>query len=92
MKKVLDNEMLDIFEYNTSKKDIIEIILIEKARIVDKNTNKEYFNDTFLKITNRKGETRVLDLVAHIDITEIFDNFEIICTKKTKEKPIFIGQ
>ena len=92
MKKVLDNEQCDIFEFNSSKHDIVEIVLIEKAKIKDIKTEKEYFNDTFLLITNRKGVTRILDLKSHIDITNLFKNFEIIVGAKTKEKPIFIGQ
>lgn len=92
MKKVLDNEKIDIFEYKTSKLDIVEIILLENVKIKDKKTKKEYFNDTFLLITNRKGETRILDLISNIDITDIFKNFEIVFNKKSKQKPIFIGQ
>lgn len=92
MKKVVNNDLVDIFEFNATNKDIVNITLIEKARIVHKDTQKEYLNGTFLQITNRKGDTRILDLVAHADITEIFKNFEIQETKKTKIKPIFIGQ
>ena len=92
MKKVLDNEKVDIFEYNTSKNDIVEIILLENVKMKDRKTEREYFNDTFLLITNRKGVTRVLDLVSHIDITDIFKNFEIVLNKKSKKKPIFVGQ
>lgn len=92
MKKVLDNKEMDIFEYKTSKYDIVEIILLENVKMKDIKTEREYFNDTFLLITNRKGVTRVLDLKSHIDITDIFKNFEIVFDKKSKQKPIFIGQ
>lgn len=92
MKKVLNNNKVDIFELNTDKNDIMEIILVENAKIMCKEDNKEYSNSHFLKITNRKGDTRVLDLVANIDITNVFDKLEILYSKKTKEKPIFIGQ
>lgn len=92
MKKILDNEKVDIYEYKTSNIDIVEIILLENVKMKDIKTGKEYFNDTFLLITNRKGVTRVLDLISHIDITNMFSNFEIVFNKKSKEKPIFIGQ
>ena len=92
MKKVIDNDKIDIFEFNSSKKDIINIILLENVKLRDIKTKKEYFNDTFLLITNRKGETRTLDLKAHIDITDIFNNFEVVFNKKSKKKPIFIEQ
>lgn len=92
MKKVLDNEKIDVFEYKTSKYDIVEIVLLENVKMKDIKTEREYFNDTFLLITNRKGVTRVLDLKSHIDITDICKNFEIVFNKKSKQKPIFIGQ
>lgn len=92
MKQLVNNGVVDIFEFNNSKKDIVEIILIENAKIMNKKTKDKYFNSTFLKITNRKGEFRILDLMSSLDITNIFENFELSYSKKTKEKPIFIGQ
>ena len=91
MKKVADNKVADVFEIKVSNEDIIDITLIENAKILHKETNKEYFNGTFLKIVNRKGDTRVLDLISHIDITNMLEELEIIYNKKTKEKPIFCG-
>lgn len=91
MKKIIDNNDFDIFEINSDKNDIINITLIEKATIVNKENGKEYSNGMFLKITNRKGDTRVLDLIANIDITNVINNLEIKYNKKTKEKPIFCG-
>lgn len=93
MKKIANNEEMDIFEVATTKYDIMEIILIENATIKDRKTEQEYIgNSTFLKIKNRKGDIRVLDLISHIDITNMLDKLELLYNKKTKEKPIFIGQ
>ena len=89
MKKIIDNEVADVFEIKTTKEDIIDITLIENAKILHKETKKEYFNDTFLRIINRKGETRLLDLISHIDITNLMNELELVYNKKTKEKPIF---
>lgn len=92
IKKVLSSEELDIIEFNQSKKDIVEIMLLENVSIIDKETKQEYIKSNFLSITNRKGERRILDLLQHIDITEMFCNFELLNNKKSKIKPIFIGQ
>ena len=89
MKKVIDNEVADIFEVRTTKHDIVNIELIENAKIKHKKTNIEYINSTFLKLINRKGEIRVLDLISHIDITNMLDELELVYSKKTKIKPIF---
>lgn len=91
MKKVIDNEKYDIFEIKNDRNDIIEIILIENATIVNKINEKEYFNGTFLKITNRKGNVRILDLISHIDITNALKDLKIKYSKNTQEKPIFCG-
>lgn len=88
MKMVANNEKFDIIECKQDKKDIIMVVLIENATIKDKKTNEEYTNSTFLKITNRKGETRVLDLISHIDITNI-KGLEIVYNEKTTEKIVF---
>ena len=90
MKIVENNEKADIIEAKIDKKDIISIILIENATIKDKKTGQEYFNGTFLKITNRKGETRTLDLMSAIDITNI-KGLEIVHNKKTSETDMFKG-
>jgi hypothetical protein len=88
MKKVANNEKVDIIEAKKDKKDIISIVLIENATIKDTKTGQEYFNGTFLKITNRKGETRTLDLMSAIDITNI-KGLEIVYSKKTTETDMF---
>ena len=92
MKKVIDNKEADIFELKAKKDDIIEIILIENAKIVDKKTEKEYFNSNFMLIRNRKNVFRILDLDSNIDITNIFKRFELVYSKKTTEKVVFRGQ
>lgn len=92
MINIMSNEDFDIFEVEKDINDIVDITLVEKATIRHKKTNGEYFNGTFLKITNRKGETRVLDLIAHIDITNMLEELDILYSKKTKEKPIFCGE
>ena len=89
MKIVENNEKIDIIEQKIDKKDIVSIILIENAAIKDKKTGQEYMNSTFLKITNRKGDTRVLDLVSAIDITNMLKRLEIIYNKKTTETDMF---
>ena len=91
MKKVIDNENVDIFEVKTDKKDIMKIVLIENATIKDKKGNREYMNSTFLKITNRKGDTRVLDLCSNLDITNLLKDLEIVYNKKTTETDMFVG-
>ena len=90
MKKVANNEKIDIIEAKKDKKDIVCITLIENATIKDTKTGQEYFNGTFLKITNRKGETRTLDLISAIDITNI-KGLEIVHNKKTTETDMFKG-
>lgn len=92
MINIINNEDFDIFEVEKDINDIVDITLVEKATIKHKETDREYFNGTFLKITNRKGETRILDLIAHIDITNMLDKLDILYNKKTKEKPIFCGE
>lgn len=92
MKKVIDNNEVDVFEVKTDKKDIMEIILIENAKIVDTKTQKEYFNSNFMIIRNRKNVMRILDLDSNIDITNIFKRFELVYSKKTTESVVFRGQ
>jgi hypothetical protein len=89
MKIVENNKNIDIIEAKIDKKDIVSIILIENAAIKDTKTGQEYFNGTFLKITNRKGNTRVLDLKQNIDITNMLKRLEIIYNKKTTETDMF---
>lgn len=89
MKIVASNEKIDIIEAKIDKKDIVSIILIENATIKDKKTNIEYFNGSFLKITNRKGHSRVLDLKQNIDITNMLKRLEIVYSKKTTENVLF---
>lgn len=89
MKIVENNENIDIIEAKIDKKDIVSIILIENAAIKDKKTGQEYFNATFLKITNRKGNIRVLDLKQNIDITNMLTRLEVVCSKKTTETDMF---
>lgn len=91
MKKVANNEKVDIIEAKIDKKDIVSIILIENATIKDKKTGQEYMNSTFLKITNRKGNIRVLDLKQNIDITNMLKRLEIVYSKKTTETDMFTG-
>lgn len=88
MKKVANNEKFDIIECKKNKRDIIMVVLVENATIKDIKTGEEYTNSTFLKITNRKGKTRVLDLISNIDITNI-KGLEIVYNKQTTEKIIF---
>lgn len=88
MKKVANNEKFDIIECKQDKRDIIMVVLIENATIKDKKTGEKYTNSTFLKITNRKGKTRILDLISHIDITNI-KGLEIVYNEKTTEKIVF---
>lgn len=89
MKRVANNEKVDIIEAKKDKKDIVSIVLIENATIKDTKTGQEYFNGTFLKITNRKGNIRVLDLKQNIDITNMLKRLEIIYNKKTTETDMF---
>lgn len=89
MKKVANNEKVDIIEAKKDKKDIVSIVLIENAAIKDTKTGQEYMNSTFLKITNRKGDIRVLDLVSALDITNMLKRLEIIYNKKTTETDMF---
>ena len=89
MKIVENNEKIDIIEQKIDKKDIVSIILIENAAIKDKKTGQKYFNGTFLKIKNRKGNIRVLDLKQNIDITNMLKRLEIVYSKKTTENVLF---
>lgn len=89
MKIVANNEKVDIIEQKIDKKDIISIVLIENAAIKDKKTNIEYFNGTFLKITNRKGQIRMLDIQQNVDITNMLKRLEIVYSKKTTENVLF---
>lgn len=89
MKIVENNENIDIIEAKIDKKDIVSIVLIENATIKDKKTGQEYMNSAFLKITNRKGDTRVLDLVSALDITNMLKRLEIVYSKKTTETDMF---
>ena len=91
MKIVASNEKIDIISGNIDKKDIVSIILIENATIKDKKTNIEYFNGSFLKITNRKGNIRVLDLKQNIDITNMLKRLEVVYSKKTTENVLFMS-
>lgn len=91
MKIVENNENIDIIEQKIDKKDIVSIVLIENATIKDKKTNIEYFNGTFLKITNRKGNIRVLDLKQNIDITNMLKRLEVVYSKKTTENVLFMS-
>lgn len=91
MKIVENNENIDIIEAKIDKKDIVSIILIENAAIKDKRTGQEYFNGTFLKITNRKGNIRVLDLKQNIDITNMLKRLEVVYGKKTTENVLFMS-
>jgi hypothetical protein len=86
--KIVEN--IDIIEAKKDKKDIVCITLIENATIKDTKTGQEYLNGSFLKITNRKGETRILDLISNIDITNI-KGLEIVHNKKTTETDMFTG-
>jgi len=90
MKRVANNEKVDIIEAKIDKKDIICITLIENCAIINKKTGDKYINSTFLKITNRKGETRLLDLISSIDITNIKD-LELVYNDKTTETDMFKG-
>lgn len=91
MKIVENNENIDIIEAKIDKKDIVSIILIENATIKDTKTGQEYFNGTFLKITNRKGNIRVLDLKQNIDITNMLKRLEVVYSKKTTENVLFMS-
>lgn len=91
MKKIGSNEVADLFETKASKKDIVKIDLIENATIKFKKTNEEYMNGAFLRITDRKGNIRVLDLKASIDITNMLKDLEIVYNKKTTETDMFTG-
>lgn len=91
MKIVANNEKIDIIEQKIDKKDIVSIVLIENATIKDKKTGQEYFNGTFLKITNRKGNIRVLDLKQNIDITNMLKRLEVVYGKKTTENVLFMS-
>jgi len=91
MKIVENNENIDIIEAKIDKKDIVSIVLIESAAIKDTKTGQEYFNGTFLKITNRKGNIRVLDLKQNIDITNMLKRLEVVYSKKTTENVLFMS-
>ena len=91
MKIVENNKNIDIIEAKIDKKDIVSIILIENATIKDTKTGQEYFNGTFFKITNRKGNIRVLDLKQNIDITNMLTRLEIVYSKKTTENVLFMS-
>ena len=92
MKKIISNEKIDVIEYKTDKKDIMNITLIEKAIIKDKKEDTKYLNSTFLKITDRKGNARVLDLINGIDITNMLKELEIVYNNKTTETTMFEGR
>ena len=72
MKKVFKNNKIEVLEINNNKKDILRVSIVKNAKIMDKRTEETYFNSNFMLITNRKGDTRVLDLEQNIDITSIF--------------------
>ena len=91
MKIVEKNKNIDIIEAKIDKKDIVSIILIENAAIKDTKTGQEYFNGTFLKITNRKGNIRVLDLKQNIDITNMLKRLAVVYSKKTTENVLFMS-
>lgn len=92
MKRIVNNDVMEIIECKTDKNDITNIVLVENAVIKDTKDDNKALKSTFLKITNRKGETRVLDLVNGIDITNMLKELEIINIKKTRETDMFIGK
>ncbi len=94
MKKIVSNEKVDIIEYKQDKKDIIKISLYKNAMIKDTTDDTKYLNSDFLKITDRKGNTRVLDLTNGLDITNMLgkNKLELRIVDKTTIKPLFIGE
>lgn len=94
MKKIVSNEKVDIIEYKQDKKDIIKISLYKNAMIKDTTDDTKYLNSDFLKITDRKGNTRVLDLTNGLDITNMIgkNKLEFRIVDKTTITPLFIGR
>jgi hypothetical protein len=94
MKKIVSNEKVDIIEYKQDKKDIVKISLYKNAMIKDTTDDTKYLNSDFLKITDRKGNTRVLDLTNGLDITNMLgkNKLELRIVDKTTIKPLFISE
>lgn len=91
MKKLFSDNTMDVIEFKNGKKDIMEIKMINNAKLRNKKTKELYFNDNFIMITNRKGDIRLIDLFFKLDITNILNKYELVCDKKTTEEVIFMG-
>ena len=71
-----------------SDKDIIRITRIRNVQIENTHSGLLFPVQDILEIEDRGGATRVLDLIAERDITEI-DYFVVHETDKTKKKNLF---
>lgn len=69
-------------------KDIIKITKVDNVHIKNNHNNVMFPLQSILLIESRDGSVRTLDLASQRDMTDI-DYFEIIKTRKTKEKTIF---
>jgi len=72
-----------------SDKDIIRITKVNNIQIENTHNGLLFPVQSILEVENRGGATRVLDLIAERDITDI-DYFVVHETDKTKKKDLFI--
>ena len=71
-----------------NEKDIIKITKIENIKIKNTHNDFEYPLQSILKVETREGGSRIIDLMADRDITDI-DYLVVKETPKTKEKILF---
>lgn len=69
-------------------KDIIRITLVRNVRVKNLHDGFLFPLQNIIEVEKRGGETRIIDLIADRDITDI-DYYEICETKKTKRKDLF---
>lgn len=71
-----------------NEKDIIKITKIDNVKIENTHNDFQYPLQSILKIETREGGSRIIDLMADRDITDI-DYLVVKETPKTKEKILF---
>ena len=92
MKKIAENDELEVIEFKSNKKDILKIYLIKNAKLKHKKTGKIYFQSDYIKIVDRKNNFRIVDKEQGLDITRIFKDFELIQEPDTEIITMYDGR
>ena len=71
-----------------SDKDIVRITKVDNVRIKNLHDGYLFPLQSVLEIEIRGGATRIIDLIADRDITDI-DYYEVCETTKTRRKDLF---